>query len=92
MALDANDYNLLKSLRNATRETGEATAQRLDKIVDAQRTLISATEKSLGNDERLIEAFNRMAEAVDNLASEVKQLRADLAPPVDKPKRLPQPQ
>ena len=92
MALDANDYNLLKSLRNTTREAGEATAKRLDDLVTAQRALVKASEKSLSNDERLIEAFNRMAAAVETLASEVKQLRDDLTPAVDKPKRLPQPQ
>lgn len=91
MALDSQDFELLKTLRAATREAGEKTAQRLDAVVDAQRKLLAASEKALGNDDKLVAAFNRMAMAMESLAKEVRGLREDLSPPVDKPK-LPAPQ
>jgi hypothetical protein len=86
MALDSQDFELMKTVRAAVRETGQVTAKKLDEVVAAQRALLAASEKSLNNDQRLIEAFNRMATAIDGLASEVRALREDLSPPVDKPK------
>lgn len=86
MALDAQDFELMKSLRAATRETGADTANRLDRVIEGQRKLLAVTEKSLTNDDRLLDAFNRMAQAMENLASEVRQLRQDLTPPLEKPK------
>lgn len=91
MALDSQDFNLMKSLRTAVRETGEATVKKMDEVVVQQRALLEASRKSLTNDEKLIDAFNRMATAIDGLASEVRQLREDLTPPLEKPK-LPAPQ
>lgn len=91
MALDSQDFELLKTLRAATREAGDKTAQRLDVVIDAQKRLLTASEKALGNDDKLVAAFNRMATAIEGLAKEVRGLREDLSPPVDKPK-LPAPQ
>ena len=85
MAFDAQDFELMKSLRKAVRETGELTAAKLEQIR-------LQNEKQLANDDRLIAAFNRMAAAVEGLAKEVRELREDLTPSIDKPKRLPPPQ
>lgn len=84
MAFDSQDFELMKSLRKAVRETGEANAAKLEQ-------LRLQNEKQLVNDERLIEAFNRVARAVEGLAHEVRELREDLTPSIDKPKRLPPP-
>jgi hypothetical protein len=91
MALDSQDFELLKTMRTATREAGEKTVLRLDAVVDAQKKLLAASEKALANDDKLVAAFNRMATAIEGLAKEVRGLREDLSPPVDKPK-LPAPQ
>jgi hypothetical protein len=84
MPFDSQDFELMKSLRKATREAGEATAAKLEQIR-------LQNEKQLSNDERLIEAFNRLARAVEGLADEVRELREDLTPSIDKPRRLPPP-
>ncbi|TAL30306.1 MAG: hypothetical protein EPN97_12860 [Alphaproteobacteria bacterium] len=84
MPFDSQDFELMKSLRKAVRETGEATAAKLEQ-------LRLQNEKQLANDERLIEAFNRMSRAVEQLAHEVRELREDLKPSIDKPRRLPPP-
>jgi hypothetical protein len=86
MALDSQDFELLKTLRAATREAGEKVAQRLDTVVDAQKKLLAASEKALSNDDKLVAAFNRMATAIEGLTKEVRGLREDLSPPLDKPK------
>jgi hypothetical protein len=91
MALDGSDFELLKSIRKTMRETGETTGQKIERVLEAERDLLSVAKKSLGNDERLIEAFNRMAGALEELTGEVRALRADLTPPIDKPKKLPLP-
>jgi hypothetical protein len=92
MALDSQDFELMKSVRAVTREAGEKTAQRLDIVIDAQKKLLASSEKALANDDRLVAAFNRMATAIEGLTQEVKGLREDLSPAVDKPKRLPAPE
>lgn len=91
MAFDATDFKLMKSVRDNVREAGETTARKLDEVVASQREILKASQKSLSNDERLLDAFNRMARAVESLAEEVRGLREDLSPPVEKPK-LPAPQ
>lgn len=85
MAFDAQDFELMKSLRKAVREAGELTTAKLDQIR-------LQNEKQIANDERMIEAFNRMARAIEGLAHEVHELREDLTPSIDKPRRLPPPQ
>lgn len=85
MPFDSQDFELMKSLRKAVREAGELTSAKLDQ-------LRQQNDKGLANDERLIEAFNRMSRAVEGLAHEVRALREDLKPSIDKPKRLPPPQ
>lgn len=92
MALDSQDFELMKSLRAAMRESGDKTVQRLDLVIDVQKKLLASSEKALANDDRLVAAFNRMASAIEGLTQEVRGLREDLSPAVDKPKRLPPPQ
>jgi hypothetical protein len=84
MPFDSQDFELMKSVRKTIREAGEMTATQLD-------ALRKQGERGLANDERMIEAFNRMASAMENLTREVRQLREDLTPAIDKPKRLPPP-
>jgi len=51
----------------------------------------ASQDQSLKNDERMIEAFTRVAQAMEALTKEVKGLREDINPSMDKPKKLPQP-
>lgn len=50
-----------------------------------------AQEKGLKQDAQMLDAFNRMAQAVEALTEEVRGLRADLNPELDKPRKLPAP-
>lgn len=88
MALDASDFELLKSIRRIIRETGEATGAKIDRVHETERALLAAMEKSLQNDERIIAAFNRLAGATEALTEEIRGLRGDITPPVEKPKKL----
>lgn len=76
MALDTNDFNLLKSLRNAVREGDEINANLL-------RQLIKKNDEAQA---KTADAFNRVADALAALTDEVKGLRADLNPQMDKAK------
>lgn len=80
MSLDTTDFNLLKSLRNAVREGDEVNANLL-------RQLIRKNEEGQA---KTADAFNRVADALAALTAEVKGLRADLNPQMDKAK-LPAP-
>jgi len=71
MALDASDFDLVKSLRKAVRDGDEVTHRLL-------RTLNQHMEESNARQRELVQAFNRMADAIEGL-------RADLAPKLDKP-------
>ena len=57
----------------------------------ATKEIVKAQEKGLKNDAQMIDAFNRVAKAMEGLTEEVKGLRADLNPQLDKPGRLPGP-
>lgn len=65
----------IDEVRNGTKKT----AAELEK-------LNRKTDQALENDKQMIEAFNRMARAVESLATEVKGLRNDLAPKIEKKK------
>jgi hypothetical protein len=84
MPMDKQDYDLVKELRELLRENGNASSRKLD-------LLLRTSEASLKNDERLIEAFNRVAVALEHVAGEVRELHEELSPSIDKPKRLPAP-
>ena len=43
------------------------------------------------SDKKTADAFNRIAAALENLTEEVRALRADLNPQLDKPRKLPAP-
>jgi len=76
MPMDKQDYDLVRSLRDAVRDGDEVTARLLRRMIEANMEAQSQTAA----------AFNRIALALENLTEEVKGLRADLAPQLDKPK------
>lgn len=80
MSLDSADFNLLKSLRAAVRDGDEINANLL-------RQLIRKNDEAQA---KTADAFNRVADALQALTDEVKGLRADLSPQMDKAK-LPAP-
>lgn len=63
----------IDDVRNGARKTA-AELEKLNRKAD----------QALENDKLLIEAFNRMAKAVESLASEVRGLRSDLSPKIEK--------
>lgn len=50
-----------------------------------------ASKKSEERDEKLAQAFTRVADALERLTQEVKGLREDLNPQLDKPAKMPAP-
>lgn len=75
MALDSSDFELLKSVRRVIREGDTAVIERLERLEEQQR-------ESLALQRDMLEAFNRLARAVEGL-------REDLTPTMDKPKLRP---
>lgn len=76
MPMDKQDYELVKTLRDAVRNGDDVTHSLL-------RQLNQRQEKS---DAAMVSAFNNIAKAVQSLSEEISGLRADLAPQIDKPK------
>jgi len=80
MGLDSSDYALVRSIRDALAEGNDSTAKYLRQM--AQQQLKAQQEQTA--------AFNRVALALENLTVEVRGLRDDLAPQMEK-KKLPPP-
>ncbi len=76
MPMDKEDYDLVKTLRDAVRNGDEVTHNLL-------RQLNQRQEKS---DAAMVSAFNNIAKAIQTLGEEISGLRGDLAPQLDKPK------
>ncbi|HYD18782.1 MAG TPA: hypothetical protein VEF76_09925 [Patescibacteria group bacterium] len=76
MPMDKQDYDMVKSLRDAVRSGDDITHNLL-------RQLNQRQEKS---DAQMVTAFNNVATALRELGDEIKGLRRDLAPELDKPK------
>lgn len=76
MPMDKQDYDLVRTLRDAVRSGDETTHNLL-------RQLNQRQEKS---DAAIVSAFNNIAKAVQTLSEEISGLRRDLAPQLDKPK------
>lgn len=74
--MDKQDYDLVKTLRDAVRSGDETTHNLL-------RQLNQRQEKS---DAEMVSAFNNIAKAIQTLSEEISGLRRDLAPQLDKPK------
>lgn len=53
--------------------------------------VLEAQDMGLKNDEKMAEAFNRVATALEGLTAEIRGLRADLNPSLDKTRKLPAP-
>lgn len=60
-------------------------------IQDSERRLHRNFEIVVGNQKIIVEALNRIGSAVAELSSEVKAIRRDLNPQLDKPVKLPPP-
>jgi len=56
-----------------------------------RKDMRKASRQSQETDKQLIEAFTRVASAIEKLTAEVRGLREDLSPQLDKPKKLPAP-
>ncbi|MDE1151983.1 MAG: hypothetical protein PW788_05530 [Micavibrio sp.] len=80
MSLDGQDYEMMKSIRKAIREGDEITANLLRQM----------NERQLKAQQDQTAAFNRVAAALENLTTEVRALRQDMSPQLDKQK-LPAP-
>lgn len=73
--MDYYDRQKMEQLHKKTRQAVE----------DAVKREISQSDR------KTAEAFNRIAAALENLTEEVRALRADLNPALDKPRKLPAP-
>lgn len=71
MALDSDDFELIKSLRKAVRDGDEISHRLL-------RDLNARAEAQLEQQREMVKAFNRVADALEGL-------REDLTPKMDKP-------
>jgi hypothetical protein len=76
MPMDKQDYEMVRAVRDAIRNGDEINANLL-------RQLNQRQEKS---DAQMVSAFNSIAKAIETLSDEIKGLRRDLAPQLDKPK------
>jgi len=74
MGMDSSDYRLVQDIKSASEDT-------LREIRELRRL----QERTLSNDARLAEAFERVAAALEGLTQEVRGLREDLTPKMDKP-------
>lgn len=62
------------------------------RIVDAQEKAVRQLQQAGDRSQaETVEAFNRVARSLEALVEEVKGLRADLNPTLDKPSKLPAP-
>lgn len=60
-------------------------------ILASEKRLRRDFEVVVGNQKIIVDALNRIGAAVAGLSSEVKAIRRDMNPQLDKPARLPQP-
>lgn len=58
---------------------------------DELKRLNEKQDKALENDRAMIEAFNNLSRQIENLAREVRGLREDLSPSLEKKAKLPRP-
>ncbi|MBI1214781.1 MAG: hypothetical protein GC185_03055 [Alphaproteobacteria bacterium] len=82
MALDSQDFELLKTIRKAIRE-GDALTH------DFMKRAAQREAQSLQVQQQMLEAFNRLAVQMETLTAEVREMRRELTPPLEKPKRGP---
>ena len=67
---------------NEVRAGATKTTRELEKLNEKQ-------DVALANDKAMLEAFNRIARQLKLLTSEIRGLRRDLNPQLDKPRKLP---
>jgi hypothetical protein len=78
--MDKQDFDLVKALRRSVVEGNEDTARLLSAIVAREKRSAEVQEK-------MLEAFNRLAAQMEVLTQEVSEMRREMTPPLDKPKR-----
>jgi len=82
MSLDYSDRQaLLEALDDIKDGIRDSTLQQQENFTEHQQ-----------GQTQMADAFNRIARALENLTAEVKGLREDLNPALDKSKKLPLPQ
>ena len=79
MPLDSSDFQLVQSIQKAIRDGDEITAKLLRQLLENNNKSSSETAA----------AFNRVATAMENLTEEIRALRRDIAPNVEKKKLSP---
>ncbi len=79
MPLDSQDFELLKSIRKALRDGDEITANMMRQMMEANNKSSAQTAA----------AFNRVAAAMETLTEEIRGLRRDIAPDLEKKKLSP---
>ncbi len=70
---------------------GEKVEEARRKTSDELRDMRKGMTDSAKMQEKLLEAFNRMTLVLESLSEDIKGLRNDLNPTLDKPKKLPAP-
>jgi len=81
MPMDKIDIKVVRDILAAVRSGDEVTQKLLRRIGDQ-------LEKDAENDREIARAFNRTAAALENMAAEIRGLREDLTPALQKPKKL----
>jgi len=76
MALDQQDYQMMKSIRDAVRAGDEVMANLLRQM----------NERDAKTQSAMVDAFNKVAKQLETLTTEIRELRSDLAPKLDKKK------
>lgn len=81
MPMDNTDLKLVREILAAIRSGDETTHKLL-------RRLGEQMERGADADRDLVRAFNRTAEALEKMTGEIRALREDLTPSLEKPKKL----
>ena len=59
----------------------------IDQVRNGISKTVEELQKANGTDEALLEAFNRISRQLETLTQEIRALREDIHPPMDKPGR-----
>ncbi|MDP2205083.1 MAG: hypothetical protein Q8K65_02130 [Alphaproteobacteria bacterium] len=81
MPMDSTDLKVVREILAAVRNGDDVTQKLLRRLSDQ-------LEKSADNDREIARAFNRTAEALERMTAEIRGLREDLTPSLEKPKKL----
>jgi len=82
MPMDSTDLKVVREILAAVRNGDEVTQNLLRRLNDQ-------LEQGAKHDRETAQAFNRVAAALEKMTDEIRGLREDLTPRIDKPKKLP---